>query len=114
MKSVIWTLAVLFAMGITTATISCNSASDNVRPKTDTVVIDNMEFQPAQLTIHRGDTVVWINKGIVEHNVTEDSLETWTSGDINIGETWKMTPEESFHYFCSIHPTMKGVVSVVE
>lgn len=82
------------------------------KPKTDTVVIENMQFGPAQLNILAGDTVIWINKGIVTHNVTEDTAQTWTSGDIKVGDSWKTIPEKSFKYLCTVHPTMKGSVTV--
>lgn len=83
-------------------------------PKTDTVVINNMQFQPANLILHPGDTVIWINKGIVAHNVTEDSMESWTSGDINPGNSWKMVPDKNIQYFCTVHPTMKGTIQLTK
>lgn len=89
----------------------CNSKGSGVAPKTDTVTIQNMEFTPKNLTINKGDTVVWLNKGIVAHNVT-DTLQKIASGDINVGSTWKMVPEKSFNYFCSIHPTMTAQITV--
>lgn len=80
----------------------------------DTVVISGMKFNPQHLTIQKGDTVVWFNNGIVVHDVTVDSLATWTSDSIQVGETWSKVPKEEFDYFCSIHPTMKGSITVKE
>lgn len=80
--------------------------------KTDTVIITQMQFQPATLTIHKGDKVVWINQGIVEHDVSSDVKQIWTSGTIEIGKTFETVPDKSFKYICSIHPTMKGEVVV--
>lgn len=97
-----------------TGLLSCNNASNDQTkaPKTDTVVIENMQFIPGELVIHKGDTVVWINKGIVGHNVTDDPGASWTSGNIEVGATWKTAPQESLKYFCTIHPTMKGTITV--
>ena len=82
--------------------------------ETDTVIIQNMEFQPHNVLVHKGRKLVWLNKGIVGHNVTENPDRTWTSGDFEVGETWEMTPTESFDYLCTIHPTMTGSVKVVD
>lgn len=111
-KSIIALYAIggLFLVSVT----SCNNStsSNAATPKTDTVVIENMQFQPGELVIHKGDTVIWINKGIVGHNVTDDPGASWTSGNIEVGESWKTAPEKSLKYFCTIHPTMKGTITV--
>lgn len=92
--------------------VGCNSkGSKGVAPKTDTVTIQNMEFTPKNLVINKGDTVVWLNKGIVSHNVT-DTLQKIASGDIKVDSTWKMVPQKSFNYFCSIHPTMTAQITI--
>ncbi|HNR49505.1 MAG TPA: plastocyanin/azurin family copper-binding protein [Bacteroidia bacterium] len=96
------------------STATDSTATAQVVKTTDTVVIEGMQFKPAQLTIHKGDTIVWINNDIVAHSVTEDTAQTWTSDTINIGATWTMSPQSSFNYLCSFHPTMKGSVTVVE
>lgn len=80
----------------------------------DTIVISGMKYRPEHLTIHKGDTVVWINNDLVVHDVTEDTLQTWTSDSIHVGATWSMVPKNSFDYLCSIHPTMKGSITIVD
>lgn len=80
--------------------------------KTDTIVIKGMAFHPAKLTIHKGDKVVWVNEGIVEHDVSTDIDRTWTSGTIEKGKSYETNPDKSFKYICSIHPTMKGEIVV--
>lgn len=111
-----WIIGLCAAISFGFAIASCNNTGGKagIVHKTDTVIIQNMEFQPANLKINKGDTVVWINKGIVAHNVTEDTAHTWTSGDINVGSSWKKVVDSSFHYECSIHPTMKASVVVVK
>ena len=37
---------------------------------TQTVTIEGMKFQPASVTVKRGDTVVWQNKDVVPHTAT--------------------------------------------
>jgi len=89
-----------------------NASPQKTEPVTHHVTMEQMKFQPAELKIHKGDTVIWTNKGIVVHNVTEEHEQAWTSDSIAVGESWKMVPDKSFDYFCSIHPTMKGKITV--
>lgn len=90
------------------------SSASKAEPVTHQVIIEQMKFQPAELTIHKGDTVIWINKGIVVHDITEAQSQAWTSDSLAVEEIWKMVPDKSFSYICSIHPTMKGEVIVEE
>jgi plastocyanin len=117
-------IALILILGEMTLIIGCKSetergANQNTpikiasTVKTDTVIIENMAFNPAVIKINPGDSVVWINKGIVAHNVTEDTAHTWTSGDIPVDSAWKMLPVADFNYLCTIHPTMKGSVKIV-
>ncbi|MCZ2224863.1 MAG: hypothetical protein LC122_14670 [Chitinophagales bacterium] len=92
--------------------VQSNNNNASSAPKSDTVIIENMQFNPADLSINKGDTVVWINKDIVVHNVTEATSQAWTSGDIKINTSWSQTPTNSYHYICSIHPTMKGSITI--
>lgn len=90
----------------------CHSSGNQHQPQTDTVIISGMKFQPANLVVHKGDTVLWINKGIVKHNVTTFPAKEWTSGKIAIDSTWAKVVTDSISYFCSIHPTMKGKIVI--
>lgn len=91
---------------------SCSTTPEKYSPKTDTVVISQMKFQPAELTVHKGDTVIWINKDIVAHDVTQVPNITWTSKSLAPGNSWKMSVEGSDDYFCSIHIVMVGKLIV--
>lgn len=103
------TLLLIAGIGFLT---SCNPDTESAATnKTDTVLIDQMKFVPQDLTVNKGDTVVFINKDIVAHNATEvDSA--WRSPDLNMGESWSFVPEKSADYFCSIHIVMKGHIEV--
>ena len=70
-----------------------------------------MKFQPAELTVNKGDTVIWINKDIVPHDITEIN-RAWASPLLNTGDTWEKVVTESASYFCSIHVVMKGKLIV--
>jgi len=80
--------------------------------KTYTVEIIQMKFQPAELMLQKGDTVVWINRDIVAHDVTEETGKLWTSGPLAPGESWSLVVTENADYYCSIHIVMKGKLTV--
>jgi plastocyanin len=109
--AMVWVAAIAYFSG------GCSNPERNAGQniaKTDTIFIENMQFVPSQISIHKGDEVIWINKGIVGHNVTDVESQAWTSGNIEPGSSWKMKPTESIQYFCTIHPTRKGSVTLIE
>jgi plastocyanin len=92
--------------------VGCSAAPEKYTPKTDTVEISQMKFQPAELTVHAGDTVVWINKDMVAHDITQVPVATWTSSTLAPGKSWKMAVLQSDNYYCSIHIVMTGKLIV--
>lgn len=91
---------------------SCTSDAGKAIPKSYTVEIKGMKFQPAELIVQRGDTVVWVNRDIVAHDVTEESNKIWTSGAMPVGKSWSLVVTQSADYYCSIHIVMKGKLVV--
>ena len=91
---------------------SCSSAPEKTIHKVYTVEIKQMKFQPAELVVQKGDTVVWINNDIVAHDVTEESSKAWTSSLMPVGQSWKLVVTQSADYYCSIHLVMKGKLVV--
>lgn len=87
-------------------------AKAKAAPKVHTVVIRQMKFTPAELNVNKGDTVIWLNKDIVDHNVTEEAGKEWSSGNLSSGKLWSMVAVKSGTYFCTIHPVMKGRLDV--
>lgn len=77
----------------------------------DTVVIQGMKYTPEVIEVNKGDTVVFINRDIVVHDVTEEN-KVWGSSEIPVGKSWSLAATESVNYFCSIHVVMKGKVVV--
>lgn len=77
------------------------------------VTIANFQFQPTSLTVHAGDTVVWENKDIVPHSVT-DSRNAFDSGPIAPGSSWslKTTAAGTYQYVCTLHPNMQATLIV--
>lgn len=77
-----------------------------------TVVIEQMQFKPAELIVQAGDAVQWINKDIVDHTVTEEGNTTWTSGTLAPGKSWHTIAQKNADYYCTLHPVMKGKLVV--
>ena len=116
MKTVSKTLLALVlgtAFGILILTGFKNSNEVVIPPTTHTVVISQMKFNPEKLNVKKGDKVIWINKDIVPHDVTEMNKK-WTSGPLKTGEKWSKTINGNFDYFCSIHVVMKGSVTTAK
>jgi LPXTG-motif cell wall-anchored protein len=68
-------------------------------------------FSPSSLTVASGDTVTWTNNGSLPHDVSGSGL---SSGTLSPGQDYSHTFNSpgSFSYVCSIHPFMKGSVTV--
>ncbi|HNP18815.1 MAG TPA: plastocyanin/azurin family copper-binding protein [Fulvivirga sp.] len=116
--SLLYCLFCLLAIG------SCNTTQESDLPKEETevpvvtgpkrvkVYIKQMKYQPAVIEVNKGDVIVFINKDIVVHDVTEEATKAWTSGPIQINDTWTMVAKESVNFYCSIHVVMKGKIIV--
>jgi plastocyanin len=80
---------------------------------THTVVIENMQFNPATLTVRRGERIVWVNKDLFPHTVTSGA-KAFDSGSIASDGSWSFTPRKvgSYPYGCTFHPTMKATITV--
>lgn len=92
------------------------SATDNpVSPVQNThthiIEISRMQFNPAELTVPAGDTVVWINNDLTNHCITEVN-KTWTSGSLEPTKSFKKVIYKNSDYFCAIHIVMKGKIMV--
>ena len=89
------------------------AATKHRKPKTHTVVMEAMVFRPAALTVTSGDTIVWVNKEIVEHTATSPAAG-FDSKMIRPGKSWKHTVRSkgSFAVLCSYHPAMTGTLQV--
>ncbi len=95
--------------------VSANSVKEIPLKNTSTyhtVVIRQMKFEPAELKLHKGDTVQWINKDITDHDITEEGNKKWSSSKLPMNQSWNMVVNQSANYYCSIHIVMKGKLIV--
>jgi plastocyanin len=100
-----------------TNTTTSNDNTQNFA-STTSVVIDNMAFTPSSVVTKAGTKVTWTNNDTVSHTVTADvpTAAFPSSGTIAPGGTYSVTFSQpgTYTYHCSIHPTMKGTVSVTQ
>ena len=94
------------------AVLGCNGGKGEHVNKAYTVTIQQMKFTPATLTVSKGDTVIWINKDIVTHNVTDATAKEWASPGLSPGMSWSRVITKSAAYMCTLHPVMKGSLEV--
>jgi plastocyanin len=102
----------LFAANAATEQATSETQSANVKE----VSIIDFAFDPAEITVDNGTTVVWINKDSVPHTVVGDNFN---SGTLESGQSFSHTFDlaqnaigEVYQYSCSLHPQMKGTVIV--
>ena len=93
--------------------IRAEAAEERPGPRRHTVTIDATSYSPKTLTVHVGDTIVWVNKDLFPHTVTAKTGR-FDSGDIATGKSWTYTVKADglFAYFCTYHPTMKGTLRI--
>ena len=77
------------------------------------VSIANFAFAPASVTVAAGTTVTWTNADNTEHTVTADD-GSFKSDKLGTGAAFSQTFTKAgtFAYHCSIHPSMKGTITV--
>jgi plastocyanin len=80
---------------------------------TATVKIRNFKFEPANKAIAVGETVQFINLDEEPHTATSTD-GAFNSKALDTNQTWNYTALKSgnFPYICSVHPFMKGTLTV--
>jgi plastocyanin len=78
-----------------------------------TVKIRNFKFEPANLAIAVGKTVQFINIDEEPHTATATD-GTFDSKALDTNQTWNYTATKqgTYPYICSVHPFMKGTLTV--
>ena len=94
------------------AGVACGSSSggDTAPAKKGEVNIVDNKFEPGTIEVAVGDTVTWVYKGSVKHNVSGPGFNGPTQKTGTFEHTFNSAG--SFKYVCTIHPGMKGTVKV--
>ena len=103
MRRVIWFAAAALALVLAAPAATA----------TTTVQIKSSSFAPAKVTINQDDSVTWTNTDTVNHQVVAN-LGSFASPILKPGKSWTHTFSHggTFHYHDSLHPTLKGTVTV--
>ena len=108
--------AVVAAAGFITAAAAVgNGAADANAAATRTVVLDDLDFKPARITIARGTTVRWVwRDGNTPHDVTSRGSKRFRSSGIKKSGSHQVVFRRAgtYRYVCTIHPNMLGRVVV--
>jgi plastocyanin len=107
------TLLVSSVVAATTVGFAIQVAAGESPPAHHTVVIEAMRFDPQELTLNAGDTVLWVNHDPFPHTVSAVGRQ-FDSHDIAAGASWKYVARRSgtYAYVCSLHPNMPGTLQV--
>jgi plastocyanin len=73
----------------------------------------NFMFAPTTIAVRAGATVTWTNMDQEPHTVVSD-MGLFRSGAMDTDEsfTFKFEKPGTYHYTCSIHPSMVGTIVV--
>ena len=102
------------------AAAGCGGGTEHAAAATSTpaaavvpVVMRNIKFVPARVTVKVGQTVRWTNDDKVAHTVASAKLKV-ASEAIGHGQTYeyKATKPGTFPYYCTIHANQNGVLVV--
>ncbi|MDH6135610.1 plastocyanin [Kitasatospora sp. MAA4] len=80
-----------------------------------TVTIKNFAFSPANLTVAPGTTITVTNDDSTAHTFTATGAKAFDTGPIDPGKSATVTAPAaagSYPYNCTIHPFMKGTLTV--
>ena len=97
------------AVAVLTACASVDAAG------TRTVVVEDIDFKPRTVTIHKGSTVRWsFRDGPTEHNVRSRGRPRFTGSSVKSTGTHAVRFRRSgtYRYVCTLHPGMAGRVVV--
>jgi plastocyanin len=94
---------------------SITPAPDSTITRRGTLPINDHAFDPAQLTIASGTTLMIVNTDTEAHTATADN-KLFDTGVLKPGEAFEVYFEGSgtVTYHCELHPDMKGSIVVGE
>jgi plastocyanin len=100
----------LYAAGAGALLLALSPAA--AAPRSYTVVIDKLKFGPLPAELHKGDTIMWVNRDFLRHTATAANH----SFDVDLpagakGATLLKT-SGTIPFVCRFHPGMRGVLVV--
>lgn len=96
-------------------TTTTSQPAGDTKPGDVTVQVSNMKFAPADLTVKTGDTVTWHFSDKAPHSVQGigDKAMGLNSPIIDKGDwSYTFTVPGTYRYLCTLHPEMRGTITV--
>src|SRR5215212_3674165 len=78
------------------------------------IKLQNIAFDPKDVTVKVGQKITWTNDDSTDHNVTADSGADFKSDNLGKDGTFEFTPDKAgtIKYECTIHPGMTATITV--
>ena len=77
--------------------------------------MEKLAFVPAQVSVHVGDTIGWVNSDFVAHTATaRDGARDVIIPATKTTKSIVLKVEGVVDYYCKFHPNMTGRVSVTK
>lgn len=118
----------LLCAAVALAAVGCGSSNDNSSSSSSStstpaasssgggvaIKMQNIAFDPKDVTVKVGQKITWTNDDSTDHNVTADSGADFKSKDFGNGATFEFTPDKAgtIAYECTLHPGMKATITV--
>lgn len=81
------------------------------------VTIDKLVYGPAEITLHVGDTVTWVNNDPIAHTATAKADAPGGPWEVMIpaakSATMQIMTAGTIDYYCRFHPNMKARLIVL-
>jgi len=104
--------ATLTALGSATVTVLGRPARA-AAPSPMTIEIEDFAFSPSEVTVPPGTKVTWMNRDDEPHTVVGLNMKFRSQAlDTDDGFSFVFTKPGTYRYLCSIHPHMKGTITV--
>lgn len=91
-------------------------ASSEPDAESTKINIQDFAFDPQEVTVEKGSTVVWTNSDNIQHNVVPDNPSADFRGSelLSRGQTyeWTFDTPGTYTYHCGPHPNMTGKITV--
>jgi plastocyanin len=107
------TFARALAFGVTILVVAVAIVASPASAADIEVKIDNFTFNPKQITVNVGDTVVWVNHDDIPHTVASQT-QAFRSKALDTDDKFSFTfaTPGTYPYFCALHPQMTGTIVV--
>jgi plastocyanin len=93
--------------------LSCSLISTSAWAGDQTIDIKDHLFLPENITVAVGTKVTWINHDQDPHTVVDGNKKFHSSAlDTNDSYSYTFTALGTYKYFCTLHSTMLGSVTV--